>query len=347
MRIAFVVNDVDTEVPTAATTVMAHSASRLGHDVFMIGVRDLEYFADGRVGGSARRAVPKAARTQATFLRSVQGTQAPRDLITTDDLDVLWLRYNPSQEVGDDAWAQDEGILFGRLAVERGVLVLDDPDRLTFTTSKLYFQHFPESVRPRTIVTRSLERIQEFHEEQGAVVLKPLVGYGGEDVYLVKKDGSNLRQLVEALARKGYIIAQEFLPAAKDGDIRLFVMNGKALMRDGRYAAVHRVNPPGDFRSNMTAGGTPKKARVTHNELLLVEKVRPRLVADGLFLVGLDIVGDKLVEVNTISPGGLNIAGKLEGVNFGEEVVRAIERKVRYREYYGGKLSNRQLVSMD
>ena len=178
-------------------------------------------------------------------------------------------------------------------------------------------------------------------------VLKPLVGYGGTDVYLVDRDADNLKQIVESIRRAGYIIVQEYLPAASKGDIRMFIMNGKPLVVDGKYAAVHRVNPPNDFRSNMTAGGKPARAKITERELRLAEAVGPRLVADGIFLAGIDIVGDRIVEINTISPGGLNIAGKLEGVNFGDEVVRAIERKLRYREAYAGALSNRQLASMD
>ena len=129
--------------------------------------------------------------------------------------------------------------------------------------------------------------------------------------------------------------------------VSLFLMNGKPLVVDGKFAAVRRVNPPGDFRSNMTAGGKPAKARITDRELRLAEAIGPRLVADGLFLVGIDIVGDRIVEINTISPGGLNIAGKLEGVNFGDAVIEAIERKVRYRGEYGLSLTNRQLASMD
>jgi len=347
MRIAFVVNDVDTEVPTAATTVMAHAASRRGHDVFMVGVGDLEYFEDGHVGALARAVRPGAARTQASFLRLVQGEDADLEVISSADLDVLFLRYNPSEEIGDDAWKQDAGILFGRLAVAQGVLVLDDPDTLAFATDKLYFQHFPEDVRPRTIITRSLDRVMEFHREHGGAVLKPLLGYGGSDVYLLDDDADNVKQIVESLRRKGYIIVQEFLPAAARGDIRMFLMNGKPLVVDGKYAAVRRVNPPGDFRSNMTAGGKPAKAKITDRELRLAEAIGPRLVADGLFLVGIDIVGDKIVEINTISPGGLNIASKLEGVTFGNAVVEAIERKLEYRRQYGATLTNRQLASMD
>jgi glutathione synthase len=338
---------VDTEVPAAATTVMAYATSRRGHDVYMMGVGELEYFEDGHIGALARAAPPGRARSTASFLRLVQGKDAALEVVTSADLDVLFLRYNPSEELGDDAWAQDAGILFGRVAVERGTLVLDDPDALAYATSKLYFQHFPETVRPRTIITRSFERVAEFHREHGAAVLKPLVGYGGTDVYLVERKAGNLKQIVESIRRTGYIIVQEYLPAAKDGDIRMFLMNGKPLVVDGKYAAVRRINPPGDFRSNMTAGGKPAKAKITDRELDLAAQVGPRLIADGLFFVGLDIVGDRIVEINTISAGGLNIAGKLEGVDFGDAVARAIERKLAYRAAYGSALSNRQLVTME
>ena len=347
MRIAFVVNDVDTEVPTAATTAMAHAANRMDHDVHLIGVRELEYLADGHIGGIARTGPVKVTRTPATFLKAVQGKDAPRAEITTRDLDVLYLRYNPSEEIGDDAWAQDAGILFGRVAVDRGVIVLNHPNTLAYAVTKLYFQHFPESIRPRAIITRNYDRIREFHRKHGRIVLKPLDGYGGADVYLLKKDAANLKQIVESISRAGYVVAQEYLPAAKDGDIRLFLMNGRPIVKDGKYAAVHRVNPTGDFRSNMTAGGKPKKARITERELALAEAVRPRLVADGLFFAGLDIVGDRIVEINTISAGGLHAAGKLEGVDFAEEVISAIERKVRYRQCYGDRIGNRELAAMD
>src|SRR5690606_27153491 len=130
-------------------------------------------------------------------------------------------------------------------------------------------------------------------------------------------------------------------------DIRMFLMNGKPLVVEGKYAAVRRINPPGDFRSNMSAGGRPAKAKITDRELRLAAAIGPRLVADGLVLVGIDIVGDRSVEINTTSPGGLNVASKLEGVTFGHAVIDAIERKLRYRQQYGDALTNRQLASMD
>src|SRR5690349_13370413 len=98
--------------------------------------------------------------------------------------------------------------------------------------------------------------------------------------------------MIDAVTRDGYAIAQEFLPAAKDGDTRLFLMNGQPLVVDGKYCAFRRISAKGDVRSNLHAGGRLAKATVTDEMLKLAEIVRPKLVADGMFLVGLDIVGD-------------------------------------------------------
>src|SRR5690606_7424209 len=95
----------------------------------------------------------------------------------------------------------------------RGVIVLNHPDTLLYATDKLYFQHFPESVRPVTIVTRDMDEIRRFHKACGGrIVMKPLNGYGGADVFLVERDLTNLKQMVETIQRGGYVLAQEFLP---------------------------------------------------------------------------------------------------------------------------------------
>jgi glutathione synthase len=232
--------------------------------------------------------------------------------------------------------------------VLEGTLVLSHPFTLAYATNKMYLEHFPKEVRPVSIITRSYEEVVSFHEAQkGKIVLKPLQGYGGQDVYLVKKGADNLRQIVESLGRSGYFIAQEYLPAAAEGDTRLFLFNARPLVVDGKYAAVRRVSESGDFRSNMSLGARPHHAEITPRMLEIAEIVRPRLVADGLFDVGLDIVGDKLVEINTISSGGLNAATRLEGVDFGGAVIRMIERKVGYRQRYGQQLRNRVLAVLD
>lgn len=348
MRIGFLVNDIDTEVPTAATTVIAHSAAAMGHIVYMIGVADLIYRSEGPLGAIARRAPDGGGGNQEGFLAAVQGTAAERRAISSDDLDVLYLRYNPVENEDAKPWEYEAGIVFGQMAVLQGLIVLSHPFTLTTAINKMYLEHFPPEIRPRTIITRSYDEIARFHQEhKGKIVVKPLRGFGGKDVYLLKKDAANLRQIVESISRSSFVIAQEFLPEAQNGDVRLFLFNGKPLVRDGKYAAVRRVNAEGDFRSNMSAGGRPVKAEITPQILEIAEIVRPRLLADGIFDVGLDIIGDKLVEINTISAGGLNAASKLEGINFGEDVVRLIERKVAHRRRYGQQLRNRALAVMD
>ena len=118
----------------------------------------------------------------------------------------------------------------------------------------------------------------------------------------------NLEEIFEAVSRDGYVIAQEYLPAAAEGDTRLFLMNGMPLRHKGKYAAFRRVRTGDDIRSNIHAGGRLRRAELDDTMFQLAEMVRPRLVEDGMFLVGLDIVGDKLMEINVFSPGGLGSA---------------------------------------
>lgn len=347
MRITILVNDVATEVPPATTTILARAAVRLGHEVRVIGIDQLTYFPDGRIGGTAL-VPPVNSRSKETFLAALQARDAPREKITTDDMDVLWLRYNPSEELEHDrSWAQDAGFLFGRLAMDRGVIVLNHPDTLAYAIDKLYMQHFPEEVRPTTLVTRDVEEIRRFYEAcKRRIVLKPLSGYGGADVFLVERDAKNLNQMVDAICRSGFVMAQEYLPAARDGDTRFFMVNGEPLVVDGRVAALRRVSATEDFRSNMTAGAKPRRARVTDRMLELAGLVGPKLKRDGIFFAGLDIVGDKIVEINTISTGGLNATSVLEKVEFAPEVMRLVERKVEIRRAYGGHISNIELATM-
>ncbi len=170
----------------------------------------------------------------------------------------------------------------------------------------------------------------------GGAVLKPLQGSGGTSVFFVSDDESpNLNQMIEAVGRDGYIVAQEVLPDADKGDVRLFLMNGEPLVVGGHHAAFRRVNTTADRRSNMRVGGTARTGRRSTTPCCEVaEAVRPKLIADGMFLVGLDIVGDKLMEVNVFSPGGLGSCESLYKVKFTDAVIDALEHKVELRDHY-------------
>jgi glutathione synthase len=348
MRIGFVVNDVATEQAAYTTTRLAMSAVNAGHEAWTLGVADFVYKPDGSIGGNARSVRGREYESLATFIQELQGEEARREQICVDDLDVLLLRNDPSEDKADRAWAQTSGILFGQLAVRRGVIVLNDPVNLANAINKTYFQHFPEAVRPHTCISRDPEEIKAFiAAEGGQAVIKPLQGSGGASVFLVRReDEANLNQMIEAVIRDGYCIAQEYLPAAKDGDVRLYVMNGRPLVRDGQYAAFRRVNKTGDIRSNMHSGGESEPAEIGEAALRLVETVGPKLTADGMFLVGLDMVEDKLMEINVFTPGGLGSAQQATGVDFARAVIEDLQRKVRCKRHYGASLSNVQIATI-
>ena len=203
-------------------------------------------------------------------------------------------------------------------------------------------------MRPRTLITRNRSEIKEFaRREQAPVVLKPLQGSGGEGVFLVRPESrSNVNQMIESLTRDGYVIAQEYLEEAEHGDTRLFMMNGRPLRHRGKYAAFRRIRSGDDMRSNIHAGGKLKEAVITDQHLRIAEIVRPKVVQDGMFLVGLDIVGDKLMEINVFSPGGLGSAQRFEKVNFAHAVIEALERKVDYMSYYRRNFDNIDLATL-
>ncbi|MBW3538787.1 MAG: glutathione synthase [Planctomycetes bacterium] len=347
MKLGFLVNHLETEDPAFTTTRLGMAAINMGHEAWLMSVGDFVYDADGSIHAWARAAPKTKYKSLERYLADVKGGEARRERVTVDALDVLLLRNDPSEDA-ERPWAQTTPILFAQLAASRGVLVVNDPAHLANAINKTYFQHFPEQARPRTCISRNAEEIRRFVAEQGGtVVLKPLQGSGGHSVFLVREgDRANLNQMIEAITRDGYVVAQEYLPAAEDGDIRLFVMNGRPLEVDGKYAAFRRVNKSGDMRSNMHVGGKSERVELDDRALELVEMVRPKLIRDGMFLVGLDIVGDKLMEVNVFSPGGLGSASELTGVDFPRLVIADLERKVHYRRYYGGMLTNSELATL-
>jgi len=347
MRIGFVVNDVATEESQFTTTRLAMAAIGRGHEAWLLGVGDFSHDPGGCVAARARTATGRH-RDVTTFLSDVQGEDATETRLRVDDLDVLMMRNDPSEDVTDRPWAVTAGVLFGQLAAARGVLVANDPFSLANALNKTYFQHFPESVRPRTLISRDRDTITGFVSEVGGkAVLKPLQGSGGSGVFLVSDEESpNLNQIIEAISRDGYVVAQEYLSGAADGDVRIFVLNGDAMLHDGHHAAFRRRNAGPDLRSNMHVGGEAEPVEVTDEMLELVRLVRPKLLADGMFLVGLDVVGSKLMEINVFSPGGLGVVEDLYEIPANDMVIEALEHKVELRRQYGAQLGNAQLAGL-
>jgi len=346
MKIGFVVNDIKTEKAGYTTTFLAMEANNTGHDVCYINVADFEVFSDDTVHARAYVVPAQKHRSPSKFLKIMQ-QDVTGSHISIDALDVLMLRNDPSQDVIKRPWARLAGINFGRLAMRHGVITLNNPDSLALAVNKMYSLFLPESIRPRTMITRDHDEIIAFQKEEGGtVVLKPLAGSGGRNVFLLRpQDAPNLHQMIEAISDEGYVIAQEFLPDIKYGDTRLFMANGQVLSCDGKYAAIQRIRPGEDIRSNMRIGGRAQHANITDSMLEMAEKIGPRLIKDGMFLVGLDIVGDKLVEINVFSPGGLNIAQELTGVNFSRMVIQLLERKVEHVRQHDRNFDNIEIAT--
>jgi glutathione synthase len=347
MKIGFLVNDVKTEKAGYTTTRLGFEALNMGHEVCVFGVGDVAYDADEHVRARAKVLPKKSYGSNDSYFRDLQSSKAFDVRVTVDELDVLMLRNVPSDDFMARPWATTAATEFGRVAMRRGVIVLNDPNGLAKASSKMYLQLFPEEVRPRTLITRDHQEIKAFAKQLGTVVLKPLQGSGGASVFLVRPDDlPNINQMIDAVSRDGFVIAQEYLPAAQDGDTRLFIMNGRPLRVKGKHAAFRRVRKGDDMRSNIHAGGRLAAAEVTDEALGLAEMVRPKLVQDGMFLVGLDVVGDKLMEINVFSPGGLGSAHKLTKINFSRVVVDAMARKVDYMKYYGRNFGNIEMNTL-
>ena len=348
IKLGFVVNDVATEKNNYTTIRIARTAVNRGHQVALIGLGDFIYDANGTV--RARAHVPRESHyaDDDALLADLQGPDAEIHRISVEDLDVLMLRSDPAEEVVERPWAPNSGLLFAQLAALKHVIVLNDPTHLTDASNKTYFQHFPEEVRPVTCITLDADEIKSFiQSHDGYGVIKPLQGSGGQSVFVVTPDsGANLNQMIEAVTRDGYAIVQEYLPDAVNGDLRLLTLNGRPLVVDGHYACFRRYNDSGDARSNITAGGKIDMAVPDEDALRLAEIVAPKLMRDGMYLAGLDIVGDKMMEINVDTPGGINMAEELTGVDFSGHIVSDLERKVRLRDQYNRTLTNNELAMM-
>ncbi|BDY12362.1 glutathione synthetase [Hydrogenimonas cancrithermarum] len=347
MKIGFVINDLLHEPLPSSTIQLALTATKMGHEVWLMGVGDFVYNCDEMVHAHARSVETGNYSDQKSYYGALCADDAIQKRITVDDLDILMLRNDPAQDI-QSSWAQHAAIVFGRTALRHGVIVLNDPDGLSKAINKMYFQHFPKEVRVEKVIARNVSEIERFYEAHDRnIIIKPLMGSAGRNVFFVQPtDAANLHQMADAVFRDGYAIAEAFLPEALNGDVRLFLMNGAPLQSNGRYCAFRRIPAEKDIRSNIHAGGRAAAVEVTDEMLRIAEIVRPKLVQDGMFLVGLDIVGDKLLEINVFSPGGLHHAHLFKDVDFSQTVIEALEKKVLYMQYYRRNFDNIEMNTL-
>lgn len=201
-------------------------------------------------------------------------------------------------------------------------LVLNDPTGVRESPEKILITHYPQFA-PRTLITRELSAIREFQKEHGDIIIKPLNGFGGLDIYHVRPDDPNLSAVYDMMTRlhSEPLVMQKYIPEARQGDKRIIVVEGEPI------AAVLRVPQSGETRANLNAGGGAQKTEITDHERDICKTLKPELVKRGLVFVGLDVIGDYVTEINPKSPTGLQHIYKLQGIKCEEAIWDAFERR--------------------
>jgi glutathione synthase len=338
MRICFLVSDVKLQQATYGGIHLAWAAHRRGHDVRFVSVDDLSFLDDNSVLASTLRARGGEYARPADYLTALTSDEAEREEDALSGFDVVFLRYNPLREgagrptspVIDFCWRLRLG----------GTLVVNDPEGLRRAGGRMYLGDLPPEIRARTLVSRSPDRLKEFLRAlDGPAVLKPLSPTGLEKVfYLRRKQVKNLNQIITTVTKDGYAVAQEYLPEAEHGEKRLIVLGGIPV-RIGEQVAIYRRVPALRGTSegvevSAEGRGSRKKCDFGPTEARLCEILRPKLLADGLYLVSVDIVGDKILELNVFTPGGIHSLRELYGMEVADLVIKALERRVRLRLAY-------------
>jgi glutathione synthase len=329
MRMAFLVNRVETEVDEYATTRLAKAAALMGHEVWYVGLGDVRIGEpDGEIGAHARPGIARDDDTLTAFVDRMKESAAER--IRLDKLDAVFLRNDSIEDLQDRPWASSLGAVFGQLLVAHGVTVVNDPTVLLRAAAKTYLDDFPAEIRPRSLVTRNQEDVRNFISSVGRSIIKPLYGAKGRNVFMVDaEDEPNLNQIMEAVLEDGYIYAQGYVDGAEEGDMRIFLLDGELIEVDGHVSAFRRVPEGNDPRANISTGGRMRPGDITEKKRAVVEAMRDKLVQDGMFFVGIDLIGDKVVEINAESPGGLQAIERLYEVDICPIVIDALERRTQ------------------
>jgi glutathione synthase len=290
-----------------STFAMLLEAQARGHS--------LSYYTPDRLSLLDGRVFAAVQRLEVRDRQGDHFTLGPAKREDIGRFDVVLLRQDPPFDL---AYITTTHLLE---RIHPGTLVVNDPAAVRNAPEKMFVTEFVD-LMPPTLLARDLEEIKAFRQKHGDIVMKPLYGKGGEAVFLLEREDLNFGSLYDLFAatfREQWVV-QKFLPAVKDGDKRIILV-------DGEFAgAVNRVPAPNDLRSNMVRGGVPKATDLTKREREICERIGPSLRTRGLLFVGIDVIDGYLTEINVTSPTGIRAIKNLGGQDVAALIWDKIEK---------------------
>jgi glutathione synthase len=288
---------------------MALEAQDRSHAVYYYQPRDL-VFREGRVEAYARP----------MHLRRTKGDHVTLGNVACMDLskmDVVLMRQDPPFDM---SYITATHLLE---KIHPKTLVVNDPAEVRNAPEKLFVTGF-DGVMPPTLITSSAQAIREFRDEHQDIIVKPLYGNGGAGVFHITPGDENLASLLEMFDQMfpEPLIVQKYLPEVREGDKRIILIDGKPV------GAINRIPAAGESRSNMHVGGRPVSSTLTRREREICEIIGPELARRGMILVGIDVIGDWLTEINVTSPTGLQEINRFDDTKLESILWDAIEKKL-------------------
>jgi glutathione synthase len=324
MVIAFIMDPLESIEPQNETTShLMYECNERGHTVLFVEPHDL-YVRGSRLVARMRNVTVPSGLGMAEYWKRAIDCLNLDELIFEEitDIDAVFLRKDPPLIY--------ECMEFLTHASDQ-VFIINSTLGQMAANSKLYLLNFPEII-PETHISRDPQRLRKIIDEfGGTMVIKPLSRSKGEGVIKVSmQDRDNLNSLIhyyirsfEPYPRREATMVQEYLSQVKsEGDVRILLLNGEIV------GAMRRIPAEGDFRTNIHAGASPAKHVIRESDLRICRTVAPRLIKDGLYFVGIDIIGDKLIEINVVSPGGIPRINRLDGLKIEAQVIDFVESKV-------------------
>ena len=320
MKLAFIIDPIAKLDPGHDSSVaMMESAQMLGHQVWITESNQLSII-EGKAWAYLQTVDLKPVKLVNEFWQAELDWYqvGSKDLTCLEEMDAVFMRADPPVTV---PYLYTTYIL--DLIDRDQTLVLNSPQGLRTANEKVYALQFT-SVIPETIVSQDKTVIARFVEAKKSAVLKPLGGKGGEGILFIEAGDRNFNSLVEISTFRGRepVMVQEYLPAAKQGDKRIILLDGEPI------GAVNRVPSGNEFRGNMAVGGKAAKVNITERETEICNVVAPQLRKDELYFVGIDVIGGYLTEVNVTSPTGIREIDRLNNVSLGKQVIEWLEKKL-------------------